>query len=260
MEGIFVLSFLAIIVLWVLTLIGLVSPKQYQNFRKGKIVTRGQVLLFGVTGTIVLFIIIAITAPDINKNTATVTQVQTENSKAVKAVNVPEKKQEVVATTSSKPVTLETNIGMTPEQFRQGFNKRLNDLDLDSVRPLAEFNIKNGEVKDIFQVPFSDEINMTGTVNKDGMLQDITFIIVPKDNPQKTMLNSLILIGNASNTINNGEYKSEAGKAITDLITKALDGIDNENNSHNKIVGNTEYYAMASKYTGLWVGISPAKE
>lgn len=70
MEAIFVLSFLAVIVLWVLTLIGLVSPKKFQNFRKSKPVTRGQVLLVGFVGTIILSIIITLTAPDPNQNTA----------------------------------------------------------------------------------------------------------------------------------------------------------------------------------------------
>lgn len=68
MEFIFVLSFLAVIALWVLTLIGLVSPKKFQNFSKGKPVTRGQVLLLGFVGTVVFSIIISITAPDANNN------------------------------------------------------------------------------------------------------------------------------------------------------------------------------------------------
>ena len=147
---------------------------------------------------------------------------------------------------------------MTPEEFRQKFNKRLNDLDVNSIRPLAEFNIKNGDVRDVFQIAFSDELKITGAVNKDGMLHEVTFIVLPKENSEKTLMEALILIGIASNTVNPNGNKETIGKAVTDLITKALKGMDNEKNDHNQIIGDVKYYTLASKYTGLWFGISPA--
>lgn len=83
MEFIFVLSFLAVIALWVLILIGLVSPKKFQNFRKGKPITRTWVLLFGVIGTIVLSIIIAITAPDPSNTTVSENKTTKEEKQPV---------------------------------------------------------------------------------------------------------------------------------------------------------------------------------
>ena len=64
MEVIFVLSFLALIAVWVLTFIGLISPKRLQNLRKSKKVTRKEVLIGGVIGSIILLIVIGVTAPD----------------------------------------------------------------------------------------------------------------------------------------------------------------------------------------------------
>ena len=64
MEVIFVLSFLALIAVWVLTFIGLISPKRLQNLRKSKEVTRKEVLIGGVIGSIILLIVIGVTAPD----------------------------------------------------------------------------------------------------------------------------------------------------------------------------------------------------
>lgn len=91
MEVIFVLSFLAVIALWVLTLIGLVSPKKFQNFRKSKPVTRGYVLLFGFVGTVILTIIIAMSAP--KDNNAPVAQVKTDSSTSLNDVNQSAKTQ-----------------------------------------------------------------------------------------------------------------------------------------------------------------------
>ena len=64
MEVIFVLSFLALIAVWVLTFIGLISPKHLQSLRKSKEMTRKDVLIGGVIGSIILFIVIGVTAPD----------------------------------------------------------------------------------------------------------------------------------------------------------------------------------------------------
>ncbi len=149
---------------------------------------------------------------------------------------------------------------MTPEQFRQAFNKRLNDLDISIVRPLGEFNIKNGDVRDVFQVEFSSEIILTGAVNKDGMLRSITVITVPGKDYEKAMMETLLLTGISANIVNTPENKDRTGKVVIDLIDKALKDIEKEKNTHIEIVGNVEYMAMASKFTGLWFSMEPPEK
>lgn len=255
METISVIAGLLLLVVWGVVIIGLINPQWIQGKKvSSKIMTRKEIGLGGLGATVLLGIIGVITSPEKPVPTEE-KNITTQTITEPKAVVIPEVSKEPL-----KEIKVETNLGMTPEEFRQGFNKRLNNLDIDTVRPLAEFNIKNGDVRDIFQVPFSDEINMTGTVNKDGMLREITFIVMPNENSQQTMLDALILIGTASNTVNTDGDKNRIGKVVTDLITKALEGVEKENNTHNKVVGNVKYYALASKYTGLWFGVSPATE
>jgi len=43
-------------------------------------------------------------------------------------------------------------------------------------------------------------------------------------------------------------------------MTKALENIEQEENTHKKVFGDVEYYALANEVTGLWVGVSPAEE
>lgn len=253
MEIISGIAGLLIIVVWVGTIVGLINPKWLQGKKENsKLMTRKEIGSGCIGATVLLGIIGVVASPSSEINTANDAPAKIVESQATV---IPEVSKEPL-----KEIKVETNLGMTPEEFRLGFNNRLNELDIDAIRPLAEFHIKNGDVRDVFQIPFSNEINMTGIVNKDGMLREITFIIMPNKDSEQTMMEALILIGTASNTVNANSEKEKIGKAVTGLITKALEGVDKENNTHNQVVGGIKYYALASEYTGLWFGMSPAEE
>jgi hypothetical protein len=155
-----------------------------------------------------------------------------KNSKEMAAVKDPVvvAKPDVVKEPEQKVLnaTAEANLGMNPEQFRQAFNKRLKDLDIDTIRTFGEFDVKKGDVNDVFQVDVSPDVSLIGTVNHDGMLRGITYIVVPSGDSQKAMMDTLILVGITSNIISGEENKSKTSKVVTDLLTKALDGIDKE--------------------------------
>jgi len=252
-EVISIIAGLLLIAVWVATFVGLINPKWLQGKNKNsKLMTRKEIIIACFGATVIFGIIGAVTSPSQEKKAEVAVP---EKGAVIEATVVPEVSKEPL-----KEIKADSNLGMTPEEFRQKFNKRLNDLDVNSIRPLAEFSIKKGDVRDVFQVAFSDELNMTGTVNKDGMLREITFIVLPEKNAEKTMMEALILIGIASNTVNSNGDKEKIGKAVTDLITKALKGMDSEKNDHNQIIGDVKYYSLASQYTGLWFGMSPANE
>ena len=139
----------------------------------------------------------------------------------------------------------------------KNYKVKVKDLDIDTIRTFGEFDVKKGDVNDVFQVDVSPDVSLIGTVNHDGMLRGITYIVVPSGDSQKAMMDTLILVGITSNIISGEENKSKTSKVVTDLLTKALDGIDKEKNSHNAVVGNVKYFATASKLTGLWFGVEP---
>lgn len=93
MSFIFMLAFIALVTLLVFSLIGLVNPKKWQRLHKNKDVTRKDVFIGCIAGSVILIIVMVVTVPAPNKNTATVAQVQSENSTAVKVVNPTEQKQ-----------------------------------------------------------------------------------------------------------------------------------------------------------------------
>ena len=179
-----------------------------------------------------------------------------EKQKNAQVVVEPKKVDGLTAETV--PANVEENIGMTPEEFRKKFNAELKKHDISFIRPLGEFDIRKGDVRDSFLVQFSDDLGMTGTVNKDGMLREVIFIMTnsnPNENPVPSMF---VVTGTTSNVLSNNS--KEGTDSLVDLIKKSMEGMNDENNTHSKIIGNIKYYALASPELGLWVGVSPAKE
>jgi len=230
--------------------IGLVKPSAFQ-FGKPTIPSRWKVFGISLLVSFISLAMVGVFAPEVEE----------KNSKEMAAVKDPVvvAKPDVVKEPEQKVLnaTAEANLGMNPEQFRQAFNKRLKDLDIDTIRTFGEFDVKKGDVNDVFQVDVSPDVSLIGTVNHDGMLRGITYIVVPSGDSQKAMMDTLILVGITSNIISGEENKSKTSKVVTDILTKALDGIDKEKNSHNAVVGNVKYFATASKLTGLWFGVEP---
>ncbi|ENT3300317.1 hypothetical protein KWF02_11400 [Acinetobacter baumannii] len=244
MATFFALLFLVGLVAMV---VGLIKPALFNKINPTN--SRIKILVGGVVINMVLLAMVGVFAPEVEKKEVTTKQEARSEPKVQK-----------VAEVKNETIKSEANLGMTPEQFRQAFNKRLNDLDISIVRPLGEFNIKNGDVRDVFQVEFSSEIILTGAVNKDGMLRSITVITVPGKDYEKAMMETLLLTGISANIVNTPENKDRTGKVVIDLIDKALKDIEKEKNTHTEIVGNVEYMAMASKFTGLWFSMEPPEK
>ncbi|MCW3163102.1 hypothetical protein OMP47_01145 [Acinetobacter baumannii] len=244
MATFFALLFLVGLVAMV---VGLIKPTLFSKINPTN--SRLKILVGGVAINMVLLALVGVFAPEVEKKEV-----------AVKTENKSEPVVEKVSEVKTESVKAEANLGMTPEQFRQAFNKRLNDLDISIVRPLGEFNIKNGDVRDVFQVEFSNEVNMTGAVNKDGMLRSITVITVPGKDYEKAMMETLLLTGISANIVNTPENRDKTGKVVIDLIDKALKNVEKDKNTHTETVGNVEYMAMASKFTGLWFSMEPPEK
>lgn len=152
------------------------------------------------------------------------------------------------------PAKVEANLGMTPEQFRKDFNAQLKALDIESISPMAEFDIKTGVARDAFQVLFNQDIAMVGAINKDGNLREVNLLLGGTKNYEEAMRQLLILSGITTRIVSN---TPEAGEELIILIGDAMDNIEKENNSHNKIIGDVNLYTHANKETGLWIIISP---
>lgn len=227
------------------TLIFLIKPSLTQ-FKSKAALSRGKILIYGLAVCLVSLAMVGIFAPEVENK-----EVQAAAPAAESNTQPQAAEKEVL------PVKTEANLGMTPEQFRKKFNTKLKELDIDSIRPVAEFDIKDGSVRDTFQIMFTQDVGLTGTVNKDGSLRELIFTVGGTKEYEKAMMDLLILSGITAQVISPG---TEAGNELVKLITAALKNIGKEENTHEKVIGDVEYYALASEVTGLWVGVSPAGE
>ncbi|MBB4835451.1 hypothetical protein [Acinetobacter schindleri] len=227
------------------TIIFLVKPSLTQT-KSNPALSRGKILLYGFALNIVLLALVGVFAPEVDN---------TDSQAAAPAVQ--NKAQPEVAEKEVQPVKTEASLGMTPEQFRQKFNAQLKALDIETIRPVAEFDIKEGSVRDTFQIMFTQYVGLTGTVNKDGSLRELIFTVGGTEESEKAMMDLLIMSGITAQVISPG---TEAGNELVKLITAALKNIGKEENTHKKVIGDVEYYALANEITGLWVGVSPVGE
>lgn len=224
------------------TIVCLIKPSLTQ-IKSKPVLSRKKIFLYGLTLNFVLLALVGVFAPEV------------ENKEAQAAAPaVQNEVQPEVAKKEVQPVKAEANLGMTPEQFRQKFNAQLKTLKIDTVRPLAEFDIETGDKRDTFQVMFSKDVGMTGIVNKDGFLREIVFIVGGTDDHKNATLDMIILTGISSRIFS---PEINASQDLLDLMTQALKNMDQQENIHKKTIGNVEYYALANEVTGLWVGISP---
>lgn len=229
------------------TVVCLVKPSLTQIKSKPAL-PRKKIFLYGLTLNFVFLALVGVFAPEVEPK-AEVKQDQ--------LTAATPKKAEVQSETAKKdiqPFKTEASLGMTPEQFRQKFNAQLKALDIDTIRPVAEFDIKTGDVRDTFQVMFSQDVGMTGIVNKDGLLREIVFIVGGTDDYQNATMDLIILTGITAKVFS---PSTEAGNELLKLMTTALKNIGQENNTHEKVFGDVKYYALANEVTGLWVGVSP---
>ncbi|WP_336152597.1 hypothetical protein [Acinetobacter ursingii] len=248
---------LLFIILFIVTFVLLIKPSLTARGNKAAL-PRLKIFVYGMLASFASLVMVGLTSPKVDPKKLNVEQysddqvkVTQEDGKIVVAPVETEQKNNLQKKS-------ETSLGMTPEQFRKQFNEKLKALKIDSIRPVAEFDVSKGQFKDSFQVMFSDAVSLTGTVNKDGSLHELTYIVGGTQDSERAMMDLLILTGISSQIISPDEPKINT--VVIDLINKSLKGIEKENNVHSEIIGNIKYYALASKATGLWFGIAPKED
>lgn len=256
-----------LIIVFITLVVGLIKPSLFETKSNPKM-SRLQIAIGGTVICLVLVVLIGVFAPEVPKSPdvpdgAVVVEADADTLSFVPADVVEEETQvksqavPTVQTETKPPVKVEPNLGMTPEVFRKQYNALVDEYNLKSLSPLAKFNVQNGKMKDTFQVKMNEFTTLTGTVNKDGQLSGLTYIFGGGEGAEMASMNLLASAAVASDVVN-PKYKNESGGAWLDLMSTALDKINDENaESTGKSFGDYRYYALASPHIGLWMGIEP---
>ena len=247
---------LLFITIFVVTWFGVIKPSVFKSiFPKTDRVT----IFF--TGCLINFLVLICMGFATETGTQS-TNIKTEtlNDKTNEAIKEQPSSMAVEApiTKKNEPIKVESNLGIKPEDFRKKFNAQLKNLEITSVRPVGEFDINKGKVRNTFQVHFSDSLGLNGVVNKDGYLRELTYVVGATTDYENAMMDLLIMTGVTARVLNPSNDK--APPQVVELINAALENVGKKDNVHHSIVGKNKYYAMASEHIGLWVGFAPAKE
>lgn len=147
------------------------------------------------------------------------------------------------------------SLGLSPDVFKERFNQIAEEI--DAPFHINQMKIDKGNV-DSFNVKFSKNNVLFGTITKDGMIDSVTSISSGDGTIQsglKMMLLSAIIVRSTSPDLS----KEDAGKVVLEMMGKNNKSPDAT--SHSKKIGNVEYFTSLSKDLGYWFGVQvPSKK
>lgn len=148
--------------------------------------------------------------------------------------------------------------GITPLDFSRRFSTEAEKVGFGKV-PYGDFETTKGAVNDTFSVILSEAIAMNGTVDKNGELKGITFIMGKTQNGDKEVINMAMMAGLSARAISPDLPKEESAGTVMKVLGEAVEKFqENGEGESSKVVANVKYTAFASKTVGIWIILEPA--
>ena len=147
--------------------------------------------------------------------------------------------------------------GITPLEFSRRFSTEAKKVGFGKV-PYGDFETTKGAVNDTFSVILSEAIAMNGTVDKNGELKGITFIMGKTQNGDKEVINMAMMAGLSARAISPELPKEESAGTVMKVLGEAVEKFqENGEGESSKVVANVKYTAFASKTVGIWIVLEP---
>lgn len=155
------------------------------------------------------------------------------------------------------PVANDKTFGITPKQFGERLGIEAKEAGLGDVN-IGKFVIQEGTVNDVFIEKLSDAVAMNGTVDKNGELKAITFIMGQTGQGDKEIMNMVVMAGLVARALNPELAKEETAGKVVDLLSKAVEGFEKDGEGDSSYtVDNVKYTATVNKTTGIWFHFEP---
>lgn len=272
--GMFLVSLIAFILLPALLIYSMVKPAKL-NIRTKKNPSgrwsRGKFLL-GIFTVWVATIAVGVaitpdqnTTIDVNKVTAEAGlekddykahengAIKVEAEKPVKTI---EPVEEVV---ESKVTPQDKTFGITPEEFGKRLSAQGKELGLENPE-VGKFDIQEGSVNDIFSENLSDAIGITGTVDKNGELKGVTYVMGRTDSGDKEIVIMMLMAGLTARALSPDLSKEQTAGVLSKIVLEAVQQFsDTGNGKSSTAVDGITYGAIASKSIGIWIYFEPAE-
>lgn len=153
---------------------------------------------------------------------------------------------------------VDKTFGITPDEFGVRLSAEAKKVGLGDTA-VGRFNITEGAVNDVFIEKLSDAIAMNGTVDKNGELKGITFIMGQTDKGDTEIMNMMMMAGLSARAISPDQPKEQSAGALTEVVVEAVKQFGEKGEGEaSKTVGDVKYSSIANGTVGLWAVIEPA--
>ncbi|MGJ7527706.1 hypothetical protein [Variovorax sp. GB1P17] len=156
----------------------------------------------------------------------------------------------------SKQRTAETDLGITPEEFRQRFNAIIDVLDKNWR--LAELDVMSGSGNDVFNRRL-DGISIIGGVSKKtGKVLSLNFVVELGPGANINFASVVLMV--SARAVTESASTREVGDAIKAVMAEALGRFDQTPmESVRRTVGNRTVSGLASTAAGLLMNVYPTE-
>ncbi len=271
--GMFLVSLIAFILLPALLIYSMVKPAKF-NIRTKKNPsgrwTRGKFLL-GLFAVWIVSIAIGVAITPDQSATIDVKEVADkagleendyevhENGaievQAAKPVKTTAPVEEVI---ESKVTLQDKTFGITPEEFGKRLSAQGKKLGIDAE--VGEFDIEEGSVNDIFSEILSDALAMNGSVDKNGELKGVTYVMGRTDSGDKEIVTMMLMAGLTARALSPDLSKEQTAGVLSKIVLEAVQQFsDTGNGKSSTVVDGITYGAIASKSIGIWIYFEPAE-
>ncbi|RQO51329.1 hypothetical protein DBV14_16630 [Variovorax sp. KBW07] len=150
----------------------------------------------------------------------------------------------------------ETDLGVTPEEFRQRFNTLI-DL-LDKNWRLAELEVESGSNENVFNRKL-DGISIIGGVSKQtGRVLSLHFAVELGREANTDFAYAVLFV--SARAVTKGATTQALGDAITVVMAEAVGRLDQTPmESVTRTVGNRTVSGLASTAAGLLISVYPTE-
>lgn len=153
---------------------------------------------------------------------------------------------------------VDKTFGITPDEFGRLLSIEAKEAGLGDIA-VGKFNIIEGAVNDVFIEKLSDAIAMNGTVDKNGELKGVTFIMGQTENGDTEIMNMMMMAGLSARAISPNQPKEQTAGVLTEVVAESIKQFGEKGDGKaNKIVGDVKYSSIANGTVGIWVVIEPA--
>lgn len=272
--GIFLVSLIAFILLPALLIYSMVKPAKF-NIRTKRNPSgrwsRGKFLLGIFAVWIATIAVGAAITPDPN-TTIDINKVTAEGGlekddykahengaikvKAEKPVKTTEPVEEVI---ESKVTPQDKTFGITPEEFGKRLSAQGKEFGLENAE-VGKFDIQEGSVNDIFSEILSDALAMNGSVDKNGELKGVTYIMGRTENGDKEILTMMMMAGLTARALSPDLPKEQTAGALPKMVSEAVQQLSETGEGKSStVVDGITYGVVASKSIGIWIYFEPAE-